>query len=104
MLDVAEIQRFGRGPDPQDANQKTEISEPIRDECFFAGICSSRPLEPKPDQQIAANADQFPKNEKLQKIVGENDSEHREGEQAEAGEEARKPWIIAHIAPGIDVN
>src|SRR6185369_7878451 len=100
MLDVREIQGFGGLPNPQDANQKPEISQPVGDECFLAGIGGGGPLEPKTDQQIAADTDQFPKDKKLQKIVRENYAQHRESEQAEAREKSREPRVVAHVTPG----
>jgi len=61
-------------------------------------------LKPEPNQQITGETDQLPENEHHEEIVGEHDAEHREGEQAEAGEVTRVIRVIIHLCHGTAGN
>ena len=56
------------------------------------------------NEQIAGDADQFPEDEHHQKIVRQDDPEHREREQAQAREVARERAVLAHVTPGKNVD
>ena len=77
----AEVERAERGPDCQDAEDEPEIAETIYDESLLARVRRRGPLKPETDQQVAGDTDQFPENEQGDKIVRQNDAEHRKGEQ-----------------------
>ena len=104
LLQRAEIQRAERGPHHQDSEQETEVAEAVGDEGFFRRIRRAGFFKPEPDEQVAGHADEFPEDEKLDEIVRQHDAEHREREQAQAGEEAREPAVFAHVAEGINVD
>ena len=53
--------------------EKTEIANPGRDECFFGSRRSGRFVKPKPNEQIRSHADEFPRNEEQQETVGDED-------------------------------
>ena len=48
---------------------------------FFAAAAALGFSNPKPDQQIRREPDQFPANEEQQQTVGDDDAEHRGGEE-----------------------
>ena len=104
LLDHVELQGAEGRPDRQDAEQEPEVPQTIGDEGFLACVRRRRSFKPETDEQVAGHADQFPEDEELKEVVGQHDAEHREGEQAQAGEIAREPAVLAHVAPGVDVN
>src|SRR5439155_22840546 len=61
-------------------------------------------LKPEADEQIAGDTYQLPENEEHDKIIGQDDAEHREGEQTQTGEVTREPAVLAHVTPGVNVN
>jgi hypothetical protein len=56
---------------------------------------------PEADQQVAAEADQFPAAEGHEQVVAEHDAEHREQEQAELPRETRGARVVVHV-PGVE--
>ena len=90
LLQHVEVQRAEGGPDHQDAEQEAEVAEAVGDERLLAGVRRRGPFEPEADEQVAGDADQFPEDEQLDEIVGQHDAEHREGEQAQAGEDSAR--------------
>ena len=56
------------------------------------------------DQNVGRKADQFPKHEKHDEIVRENDPEHREHEERQRREVAGLAFVISHVTQRIDVN
>ena len=83
----------------QDAEQEPEVAQAIGDEGLLARIRRRGPLEPEADEQVAGHADQFPEDEQLHEVVRQHDAEHREGEQAQAGEVARQAAVLASCSP-----
>src|SRR6185503_17168168 len=59
---------------------------------------------PEADEQVGTYADEFPENKHLNEIVREHDAEHREREQAQAGEVTAEATVLAHVAAGINVD
>ena len=85
-------------------DQETKIADAINDERLHRRIRGRLLLIPEADQQIAAEAHQFPEDEKLKKRPAEHQAEHRKTEQAKVGEESRKALVLGHVADGKDVN
>ena len=56
------------------------------------------------DQNIGREPDQFPKHEKHDEIVRENDSEHGEHEERQRREVAGLAFIISHVTQRVDVD
>ena len=88
LLQRAEVQRSQRAPHHQDAQDKTEIPKPVRQKRLLGGIRRGWFGVPEANQQVTRDADQLPAHEQLDEIVGQHDAEHREHEQAQAGEKS----------------
>ena len=65
-------------PGPEDSKDKAKVPDPVDEEGLVGGSSGRGPFMPEPNQQIGAEADQFPEDEHRDEVVGENDSQHRE--------------------------
>ena len=62
------------------------------------------PFVVEADQQVRADADQFPAHEHLEEVVGEDEVEHREAEQRQEQEEAAESAAPLQMAVlGVDL-
>ncbi len=104
LLEAGKIERPGDGPDQDNAGEKTKIAQAIGQEGLFGRVGRRGALVPETDEQIAAQADQFPKNKHLEEIIADHHAEHGEGEQAHAGKKPRKAGVAPHVADGINMN
>ena len=98
-VDVAEVIE-----QDAEADQEAEVADAVDDERFDGGVAGGFLLVPETDQQIGAEADEFPEDEQLQQRPAEHQAEHGEAEQAEVGEEAREALVLGHVADGEDVD
>ena len=71
---------------------------------FFAAAAALGLFDPKTDQQIGREPDQFPANEKQQQTVRDDDAEHRRGEKREVSEEAGEVFVVGHVADAENEN
>ena len=91
---------------------------------LLAGVRGALAFEIKADQEIRANAHQFPKHEHHRQIAGNHQPQHAEAEQRQILEEAMKParpmqvvavgqrdfvighvvQLVVHVADGVHVN
>src|SRR5439155_16124278 len=79
-------------------DEKSEIAHAVGDKRLDRRVARRFFLIPKADQQIAAQADQLPEDEKLQRRSSNDQAEHRKAEQAQIGEKTREALILAHVA------
>ena len=91
-------------PQQQNAKDKPKIAQTVRDERLLGGIRRRRAFVPEANEQVAANAHQFPEDEHHHEVVRQHDAKHGKGEQAQAGKVARHAGIVLHVAVGIEVN
>ena len=61
-------------------------------------------LVPKTNEQIGAETDAFPADEKHQKIISQHQQKHEENKQVQVNEEPDHPFIMAHVAESIDMD
>ena len=85
-------------------DEKAEVTDAIGDECFDRRVGGGFLFVPEADQQIRAEADQFPEDKELKNCPTEHQSKHGKAEEAEIGEKSRKSFVIGHIGDGKDVN
>ena len=101
---LREVHRAERDPRQDDAEDEPEVADAVGEEGFLRGVGSGVLLEPEADEQVAAHADQLPKHEHHEEVVREHDAEHREGEEAQAGEVAAVAAVAMQVAARVDVN
>ena len=54
------------------------------------------------NQDVGADADQLPKDEHHDKVVGQDDAQHREEEKRQPGEVAPIALFMSHVANRVD--
>ncbi len=59
-------------------------------------------MVPEPDQQVTAQADQFPAHEQQQQVVRHHHPEHRRREQRQETEKPREILVVGHVTGGVD--
>ena len=99
---LREIQRPRRSPDHQDSQQEPEVTQTIAQEGLLGRIPRRRPFVPETDQQVRGHAYEFPEDEDHHQVVGQDDSQHREHEQAQRAEEPTVRPVIVHVTRRID--
>ena len=96
--------RPGVDEDGHDPEREPDVADPVDDERLL-GRERRRPFAvPEPDQQVAREPDQLPRDEDDEPVVGEDQEQHREHEQVQVGEEAPVPGVVAHVADRVDVD
>ena len=86
---LVEADRTGQLENEEDAEQEAEVADAVDDEGLDRGGVGGGLLVPESDQQVRGEADAFPTEEHLQKIVGGDQRQHGEGKEREKGEEPR---------------
>jgi hypothetical protein len=102
--DLAEDDRSSGAPDHQDAKHEAEVTDAIGEECLVCRRGRRVALEPVADQQIGADADEFPEDEHHREVVREHDAEHREHEERQIAEVTRLPFVVLHVDERVDVH
>jgi len=111
-------------PATPDAEEEAGVADPVHDEGLELGVGRAEPVlehtaradalealvvgivadrrlgEPEADQQVAAQADQLPADERHEQVVAQHDGEHGEDEEAELPREARRQLVSMHV-PGV---
>ena len=100
----AEIQRVKRPVDQQQRNQETEITDPVYQEGFLAGLSRFRLAEVETNQQVGAQAHAFPPGKQQQVVAAEYQNQHEKQEQVHAGKKPVVSTLVGHVADGVDVD
>src|SRR5687768_7566732 len=109
LLQLGKLQR----PDPlaaqlrdqqKNPQDKTKVADAVDDEGLVAGDGVVGILVPKADQKIGAEADTLPADEQQQQVVGHDQHEHEEDKEIQIDEKTRHPFVVSHIAEGVDMN
>src|SRR5205814_7996741 len=90
--------------EPENAEKKSHVTDASGDECLFRCSRCTRLLNPKSDQQIRRESDQFPADEKKKQTVRDDHAEHRAGEKRKIREEPDKILVLGHVADAEDKN
>ncbi len=92
------------GEHQHEADHEAEVPDPVHHEGLLGCTRGRWPGEPEADQQIGAEAYQFPAEKEHRVVTGEDEGEHRGGEEVEIGEEAVESLVAVHVADGEDVD
>ena len=79
------------------AGQQTDVARTGREEGLQRGVAVGLLLPPVTDQHERADADQFPADQELQRVVGDHEQQHRRREQRQRGVEVGEAPIAAHV-------
>src|SRR4029077_14596827 len=76
----------------------------VQDERLVTGVGGELLQEVVAEQQVAAQSDAFPSDEKHQKILGQHQNQHEKYEQVQVGEEPIIAIFVCHVADGVNVD
>src|SRR5438094_389083 len=79
---------------PEDAEKKSHVADARGNERFFRRSCGARPVDPKSNEQIRREPDQFPKNEQQKQTVRDDDAKHCAGKKRQIRKETRKVFVV----------
>ena len=102
LLDPGEHDRPGGQPEHEDAEQEAEVAHAVDEKGLFAGVGGGILAEVVADEDVGADPDQLPEDIHHHEIVGQDDAQHGEKEEAEGGVVARDALVAAHVAGGVD--
>lgn len=90
--------------EPQNTEEKSDVANARSDKRFFRSGGRARSVDPKPDEQIRRESDQFPTDEKKQQAIRDDDAEHGGGEKREIREETREIFVVRHVTDAENKN
>ncbi len=94
--DFAKGERAQAAPDRHQADKHAEIAHAVDDKGLVGRVGRATAFVPETDQQIGADAHQFPKHEHHGHVAGDHQSQHAETEQRKALEEAAEAAAAPH--------
>ena len=97
-----EVTRFAE--DEKQCREEAEVANASDDERLLRGSGGAGFVEPEADEQVRAKTNQFPEDEYLEEVVGEDEAQHREREQTHVGEVATFAFVAVHVSGGIQLD
>ena len=94
------VERAVSAPDQENRQREGEVADAVDEERLLAGRGRFGLFVPEADEQVAAHADRFPKDEEQQEVAHRDEHRHREDEEADVGEEPPVAAIPFHVAGG----
>ena len=88
----------------ENPEHEAQIANPVDDKGLDRRSACAGLAEPETDQKIGCQADAFPTEEHLHKIIRRNQHQHGKGEQREIGEEPRLIRVFVHITPAVEMH
>ena len=90
--------------DQEHRDHEPEVADARGDERLLARDRGTPALEPERDQQVRAEADALPAEERDEEARAEHQDQHRGAEQVHVREEARKALVAVHVADREDMD
>ena len=84
--------------------QEKAIGKAGEDECLLGCAHGAWLVVPETDEQVTRNAHQFPEDEHLEKVCGDDKPQHAKAEQREQCKETSGGAVFAHVADAVDVH
>ena len=110
VVDRDDVERAGAGRALHDeerhdhADDQPDVAGARGEEGLERGVAVRLLLPPVPDQHERAEADELPADEHLERVVGDDEQQHRRGEEAERRVEVREPAVAAHVLERVHVH
>src|SRR5579883_231653 len=98
------VQRAEYCKQQEEADGEGGIAESCHDECLGSGANIGWVLIPEANEQKTAEANAFPSQVQQQKIVRQDEHEHRRYEEVHVGEEARVAFIVLHVLGRVEMD
>ena len=97
--------RLGKhGEHDHDRRHEQRVADAVGHEGLLRSVARRLLLDVEADQEVRAQADQFPEDEQDQDVVRDAEAEHREREQRQVGEEARVALFAVHVRRRVEVD
>src|ERR1700752_1985171 len=90
--------------DKENSQRKTKVADAVDDELFVSGNNVERLFIPKANKQIRTQPHALPTDKERQQVVRHDQDQHEENKKIEVDEKARHPFVVGHIAEGINVD
>src|SRR5215472_6201175 len=84
---VIKIQRTGLSVKPDHADEQAKVADARSDKCLLRRGRRTGFVKPETNEQIASQTNDFPRDEKEEKVIGDDHAEHACREQREKAEE-----------------
>ena len=104
VVDLSDVERAGAVPDQDQRREQAEVAQPRDQERLLRRGGGGRLVEPEADQEVRGDADQLPEDEEHQQVAGQDQAEHRRGEQRHEHEVAPVAVVGLHVAGRIDLH
>ncbi len=101
---VSKLTEFEQQERREYAQRETEIADPIDHERLDGGGVRRRTVVPETDQQIRGEAHPFPAEIHLHQVVGGDQHQHEEREQAQIAHEPGNAVVVVHVTDGIHMH
>ncbi len=102
--DVLDVERAGFAPQEDDAGHEADVAHAGGDEGLLGRLGSAALLPVEADEKEGADADELPRDEEEEQVVGHHERQHRRCEKLEQGEEPPVAGLTLHVADGEDVH
>jgi len=89
---------------PQHSEEKSHVADARGDERLFCSRRRARLLDPKSNEANTTRAPQAPKDEKQKQTVGNNQPEHRTGEERKVRKEPGEIFVLGHVTDAENKN
>ena len=101
---VKKRNRAGHRKDQKHRHQNAPVADAVHDKRFFRRFSRFVAFDVITDEQVRTQTHAFPADEHQQKIIRQNERQHREHKQIQIREKAIKTFIAVHITGRKNVN
>ena len=97
VFHIAKVERADRRPDHHQADEHAEVADTVDDESLVGGGAGALAFDVEADEEVRADADELPEDERHRQVARDADAEHREREQRQELEEAVKAAAAVEV-------
>ena len=91
-------------PTKKKSKKQKSITDTIHLHCFLSCFCSSQTMKPKTNQQITANTNHFPPNQKSNQVICGDQQLHRSSKKTQIALKSRQMRISLHVSDTINMD
>jgi len=99
-----ELERAGGREHGHQPQHETDVADARREERLERRLARRLLLVPEADQEVRAQAHDFPRHEELQEVVSKHERQHRSGEEGQHRVVPADALVSMHVAERIDLH
>ena len=105
LVDLDDVEG-ATGAEVQDAHpdEQAHVADAVGEERLERGIAVGLVLPPMTDEDERTDADQLPRGDEHQRVLGDDQRQHRRREQAQEREEVDVAHVAVDVVGGVDVH